>query len=109
MTTWRRGRTAIERLLGTGELEQVPPSPDVADRLLAAAVAHLGLARKGVDDDPDGAFQLGYDAARKACAALLTVQGLRATTQGGHVAVQQAVYEQFAGPNGMPVFGRLSR
>lgn len=109
MATWRRGHPAVERLVGTGELEQVQSSPATAERLLAAAAAHIALARKGIDDDPDGAFQLGYDAARKSCAALLAIQGLRATTHGGHVAVQEAVKEQFAGPNGMPVFGRLSR
>jgi uncharacterized protein (UPF0332 family) len=109
MAAWQRGRPAIERLLATGELDTVQPSPETAERLLAAATAHIALARKGIDEDPDGAFQLGYDAARKSCAALLALQGLRATTHGGHVAVQEAVQEQFAGPNGMPVFGRLSR
>jgi hypothetical protein len=107
--TWQRGRPAIERLLESGELEQVEPSPSTTERLLAAAAAHLQFAKTGVDDDPDGAFQLGYDAARKASAALLAAQGLRSTTQGGHVAIQEAVVEQFGGPKGMPIFGRLSR
>ncbi|HMG43182.1 MAG TPA: hypothetical protein VK611_17765 [Acidimicrobiales bacterium] len=109
MPAWQRGRLAVERMLESGELETVEPSLPTAERLLAAATAHIALAGKGVDEDPDGAFQLGYDAARKSCAALLAVQGLRATTHGGHVAVQEAVRDQFAGPNGMPVFGRLSR
>jgi hypothetical protein len=106
---WQRGRATIERLLGTRELEQVQPSPVTATRLIESAAAHLRLAEKGVDDDPDGAFQLGYDAARKACTALLAVQGLRATSHGGHVAVQEAIREQFGGTGGMPVFGQLSR
>jgi hypothetical protein len=109
MPAWQRGRLAVERMLESGELEAVEPSSPTAERLLAAATAHIALARKGLDEDPEGAFQLGYDAARKSCAALLALQGLRATTHGGHVAVQEAVREQFAGPNGMPVFGRLSR
>jgi hypothetical protein len=107
--TWQRGRAAIERLIETGELEQVQPSSVTGERLLAAAAAHIQLAQRGIDDDPDGAFQLGYDAARKSCAALLAIRGLRATTRGGHVAVQEAAREQLAGPNGMPAFGRLSR
>lgn len=107
--TWQRGRDTIERLLAGGELEQVQPSSVTAERLLAASEAHIALARKGVDDDPDGAFQLGYDAARKACTALLAVQGLRPTTRGGHVAVQDAVRDQFNGRGGVPVFGRLGR
>jgi hypothetical protein len=108
MPTWLRGRVAIERLLATGELERVQPSDTTVRRLLTTAAAHIDLARKGVDDDPDGAFQLGYDAARKSCAALLAVQGLRATS-GGHLAVQEAIREQFAGPNGVKVFERLGR
>jgi hypothetical protein len=109
VATWQRGRPAIERLIASGELDQVQPSSPTAERLLDAATAHIRLGRVGIEDDPDGAFQLGYDAARKACAAMLAVQGLRATTHGGHVALQEAVNEQFAGPNGMPLFGRLSR
>ena len=64
------------------ELERVPPSDDVAARLMADAEAHIRLATKGLTDDPARALQLSYDAARKASAALLAVQGLRATTRG---------------------------
>lgn len=85
--SWERGRHDIERLLADGELERVLPSHDVAERLLADAVAHVALATKGTADDPAGALQLSYDAARKASAALLAIQGLRATTRGGHIAV----------------------
>ena len=69
--SWERGRAEIERLLGDGELEHVTPSADIANRLLEAAEAHVGLADKGTEDDPAGALQLSYDAARKASAALL--------------------------------------
>lgn len=105
--SWERGRADVERLLDQGELEQVTPSEKVARRLLADAEAHIGLASKGVEDDPAGALQLSYDAARKASAALLAVQGLRATTRGGHVAVIDAVRAQFNDRGGMEVFGRL--
>ncbi len=112
--TWSRGRDTIERLLAAGELERVPPSPAVAGRLLEDAEAHIALARKGVADgsgarDAAGALQLAYDAARKTSAALLAVQGLRSTTRGGHVAVLDAVRDQFDGPGGAPVFGRTDR
>jgi len=107
--TWERGRAHIERLLAAGELEHVTPSAEVADRLLQNAEAHIGLAAKGVDDDPAGALQLSYDAARKASAALLAVQGLRSTTRGGHIAVIDAVKAQFNDQGGMPVFGKLHR
>ena len=105
--TWERGRSTVERLLAGGELQHVTPSSNMADRLLADATAHIGLASKGVTEDPAGALQLSYDAARKAAAALLIVQGLRATTRGGHVAVIDAVRAQFNDRGGMEVFSRL--
>ena len=105
--TWERGRTDIDRLIADGELERVTPSDEVASRLLADADAHIVLASKGVEDDPAGALQLSYDAARKASAALLAVQGLRATTRGGHIAVIDAVKAQFNDRGGMEIFGRL--
>lgn len=107
--SWERGRADIERRLDNGELERVTASDDVASRLIADAEAHLTLAGKGIEDDPSGALQLSYDAARKASAALLAVQGLRATSRGGHVAVIDAVRAQFDDRSGMEVFGRLHR
>ncbi len=107
--TWERGRAEIELLLEKGELERVATSEGVAKRLMADAEAHVRLASRGVDDDPSGALQLSYDAARKASAALLTVQGLRATTTGGHVAVIDAVRAQFNDQGGIEVFGKINR
>lgn len=76
---WKRGRESVERLLEDGEMERVVPSEDLADRLMDDAAAHLESAHSIQDLDPTGAYQLAYDAARKACSALLAVQGLRAT------------------------------
>ncbi len=106
--SWDRGRAEIERLLRANELQRITASDKVASRLLRDAEAHIGLAGKGIEDDPAGALQLSYDAGRKASAALLAVQGLRSTTRGGHVAVIQAVRAQFDN-RGMEVFGRLDR
>ena len=107
--TWGRGRTEIERLLQDGELERVTPSQRVVERLLNDSEAHVRLAGKRTEDDPAGSLQLAYDAARKAAAALLSVQGLRATTRGGHVAVLEAVRAQFGGEGGIAAFGRIAR
>jgi hypothetical protein len=63
----------------------------MADRLLVEAASHIGSARLIALTDAAGAYQLGYDAARKAALAVLAVQGLRATSRGGHVAIQDAV------------------
>jgi hypothetical protein len=107
--SWERGRADIDQLLTDGQLERVTPSDEVASRLLANAEAHIALASKGVEDDPAGALQLSYDAARKASAALLAAQGLRATTRGGHIAVIDAVRAQFNDRGGIEVFGKLHR
>lgn len=107
--SWERGRADIEKLIEDGELQRVTPSEEIAARLLADADAHIGLATKGIDDDPAGALQLAYDAARKASMALLAAQGLRASTRGGHIAVVDAVRAQFNDRGGHPVFGKINR
>jgi hypothetical protein len=111
---WAKGTDVIDRLLTTGGLERLIPSEQVVAQLLTDADRHIALATLGVSDqavEPDlvGALQLAYDAARKACAALLEQQGLRATSRGGHIAIADAVEAQFNGPNGIKDFSRLDR
>lgn len=50
---------------------------------------------------------LAYDAARQACTALLSHQGLRPTTDGGHYVVEEAVRAQFGDLS--RAFGALRR
>jgi hypothetical protein len=107
--SWERGKSDVQALIDSGEIEHVQPSTSVADRLVADSQAHARLAELGIDLDPAGALQLSYDAARKACAALLAVQGLRTTTKGGHVAVIDAVRAQFNDRGGVAAFGKLHR
>ena len=107
--SWERGRARIEELLAAAELERATPNERHARRLLAEATAHLEAVTRVIEVDPSGALQLAYDAARKAAVALLTIQGLRSTTKGGHIAVQDAVVAQFGGPEGMGAFARLGR
>jgi hypothetical protein len=57
--------------------------------------------------DAYSSYVLAYDAARFACVALLTQQGLRATTEGGHHAVEHAVRAQFG--EGFRPFADLRR
>ena len=110
MTRWATGAEQITAMLTAGELEQVAPSPQNAARLLAEADRHLRSAALLGPDDPAGAYDMLYAAARKAMAAALAVQGLRATSKGGHLAVQDAVTHQL-GATGSVVrpFGRLRR
>ncbi len=107
--TWARGRARIQQLLADGELEIVTASEAHAHRLLDEAQRHLRSAELIAGEDTTGGYQLAYDAARKACSALLAIQGLRATTKGGHIAVQDAVREQFGGPSGVKAFAALGR
>ena len=109
---WEEGRGAIDRLLATDELQRVAPDLDSAMRLLASARRHLSSATTICESDAEGAYAALYDAARKACAALLEAQGLRATSRGGHVALRQAVAAQFGDLSGgqvLNLFDRLRR
>jgi HEPN domain-containing protein len=74
----------------------------------------LGHARKTaataeglIKTDAYSAYVLAYDAARFACNALLAQQGMRATTNGGHYAVERAVRAQFG--EGFRPFADLRR
>ena len=61
---------------------------------------HLGSATATSRSDPEGSAALLYDAARKALAAVLANQGLRATAAGGHLATYEAVHAQLVPPLG---------
>ncbi len=100
----RLGEDEVLQLLREREVEQIPPDEELADLLMDDARRHLASAARLANDDPAGAFQLTYDAARKACSALLAVQGLRATSRGGHIAVRDVVRAQFgSGRRGKPL------
>jgi hypothetical protein len=109
--TWQPGHERIEDLLAAGELEQVTPADSVASLLLEDAGRHLTTAAAAVETgDLAGAYQLAYDALRKSAASLLAVQGLRATSRGGHLAVQEAVIAQFGSTvRVFRAFGRIRR
>ncbi len=62
------------------------------------AETHLASGPALLPDDPPDAFTVLYDAARKALAAVLAKQGLRATSKNGHRATQEAIEAQL-GPN----------
>jgi hypothetical protein len=98
-------------MIARGEIERVPASRDHADLFVGQADAHVKAAQAIVSIDPTGAYQLLYDAARKALNAVLENQGLRATSRGGHIAVLDAVTAQLDPPLGgiLRPFDRLRR
>lgn len=98
--SWQRGRDEILALLDQGDLTQVVADLSLADRLLSAARRHIKSAETLLDDDPELAYAAVYDAIRKALSAMLQAQGLRPTTQGGHLAVQHAIRAQFGASMG---------
>jgi hypothetical protein len=109
--SWETGGDRIRELLSEGKLGQVPPDAALARRMLADARRHLvtAAAAESTGDLP-GAYQLAYDALRKSAASLLEAQGLRATSRGGHIAVQDAVVAQFGSTiRALRSFSRLRR
>jgi HEPN domain-containing protein len=107
MPKWARGEAEVEQLLARGELERVTGAAADATPLLEQARKTAATAAGLVSSDAYSACVLAYDAARFACIALLAQQGLRATTSGGHYAVEQAVRAQFG--DGFRPFGTLRR
>jgi hypothetical protein len=84
-------RATLASLLAGGSLERVPVDDDVVGNLLRQAANHLRTARAGVEaGDPEGAFQLAYDACRKTCLALVMASGLRPKGQAAHVITFEA-------------------
>jgi HEPN domain-containing protein len=92
---WQRGEADIERLLGAGSLQRVHGAEARGGPWLERAARTVAAADAVIDTDPASACTLAYDAARFACTALLAQQGLRPTTAGGHLVVEEAVRAQF--------------
>ena len=95
MTPPPDGSKAIAFLIKKGDLEKVEANPEGALRLFEQCGAHLRSAALIIEGDPAGSFQLSYDAARKSLTALLFIQGVRHTSKGGHIAIEQALTSQF--------------
>lgn len=109
---WPTGRTEVLAMVERGELEHVVANLDDVEFLLATAGRHLESALALADPDPEAAYAVLYDAARKSLVAVLLAQGLRPTSRGGHVAVQMAIGHQFTSPPPSAAFrpyGRLRR
>jgi HEPN domain-containing protein len=112
MARWERGRATVDELIRDGRLERVQPSRGQADELVAQAKRRLASARLVLESgDSTTAGVVAYDSARLGLTAVLTNEGLRSTTRGGHVAVYEAVKAQL-GPTAARViipFDRMRR
>lgn len=109
MGRWRKGEEQVTHLIEQRHLQRVVADPEIVSALLASARRHVESARRTVDNDPEAAYSLVYDAARKSATALLAHQGLRPTTAGGHVVVVDVMRAQFPGVPGLASLDRLRR
>ena len=73
----------VDDLLRQGRLEPVVADPDAAQMIVDEAKRHLESAERILDTDANGAYQLLYDAARKAVSAHMLRAGYRATNRAG--------------------------
>jgi HEPN domain-containing protein len=96
--TWRRGQGEVEDQLAHGALELVSGAAADGSSLLASAESLLASASRELNANPEAAYVLAYDAARKSCASLLAQQGLRTKSSGHHVTTELVVRAQFGGP-----------
>jgi YD repeat-containing protein len=71
----------VTDLLREGRLEPVPPDVTTARASIEEAQRHLTSAALIAVDDPNGAYALLYDGARKAIAAHMLASGPRATVR----------------------------
>lgn len=103
--TWPRGKDAIDGMLERQELERIPACTELAERLLDQARKALLVAHFAFNNEAHySGYSDLYDGVRKAITAVLQIQGLRPTRQGGHIAVIEAATAQFE-----PVLGKLLR
>lgn len=99
----------LDELLNSGRLERVSVDEKAAAKSLDEARAHLRSAGLILADDPDGAYALLYDAARKAISAHMMARGLRASNQqGAHVNVGYYAVAEIEG-TAVGSFDRLRR
>lgn len=75
--------TALDELLAEGSIEQVPPDEAMAAQWIADSGRHIEASEAITAIDPTGAYVLAYDAARKAVAAALLVEGYRVRSRPG--------------------------
>jgi hypothetical protein len=108
---WEQGRAEVEQMLSARQLQRVPASRAHADRLMGQSARHLASAQSTAESDPEGAYSLLYDAARKSLWAVLENEGLRPTTAGGHLAAFDATRAQLDPPMGgtLRPFDRMRR
>ena len=74
----------LDDLVGRGAIERVAADPETAEMELDQARKHVESATEIAENDPVGAFAIGYDAIRKSISAHMRARGYRVTRGKGH-------------------------
>lgn len=104
----------ISELLASGRVERIAADEAEAAALCVHARAHVASAAAILDQDPAGAYQLAYDAARKAVSADMAANDYRTKSDrpGAHAAAVAYAEEALAGsasPESLSGFDRMRR
>ena len=84
-------RVGLADLIAEGSLERVTVDAETCSHLMTQARNHLRTAAAGLQIvDTEGAFQLAYDACRKACLGLILAMGLRPRGEAHHAVTFKA-------------------
>lgn len=84
----------LDELIARRRIERIPADGAAARERLDVCRRHLESARLLATDDPDAAYALAYDAARKAVAAHMLAAGLRTrNAPGAHEATARYAEE----------------
>ena len=98
MASWPTRPRDDQRLIAAGIWQKVAPSLEAAHGFLApSSRPHRQRANRRRTQTRRRVLA-AFDAARKSLAAVLQAQGLRATSKGGHYAIQEAIDAQFTQP-----------
>lgn len=91
--------SVLDDLVGEKRVERVPPDRARAQTKLEEAQRHLESSRTVATNDPEGAYALLYDAARKAVDAHMAANGLRVSKSraGAHEATALYAAEVIGG------------
>ena len=102
--------TTLEDLGSRGLLQEVELDRTAIARLMNDAQRHLQTAALAiVGGDRAGAYQIAYDAARKALTAMLLSRGLRARGVGAHLTLLEATRLSFRNAEGIDALDRFDR
>lgn len=93
--TWQQGRADVVEALRARRLQRVTGGQAAGEGWLEVARRRLASAKRYGADDPESAYILAYDAARHALVGVLAQQGLRGTTEGGHLVLEHVTRAQF--------------